>query len=40
LRKRLELDVHSKERFMRKYEEILRQYYRTIAEQNRKKEGE
>ena len=34
------MDVYSRERFMPRYEEILRQYYRTIAEQGRRKEGE
>ncbi|MBM4069476.1 MAG: hypothetical protein FJ271_11080 [Planctomycetes bacterium] len=38
--KRLEMDAYSRERFMPRYEELLRQYYRTIAEQTRRKEGE
>lgn len=38
--KRLEMDAYSRERFMPRYEELLRQYYRTIAEQGRRKEGE
>jgi hypothetical protein len=38
--RRMEMDAYSRERFMRRYEDILRQYYRTIAEQNRRKEGE
>jgi len=36
--KRLEMDAYSRERFMPRYDDILRQYYRTIAEQGRKKE--
>ena len=36
--KRLEMDAYSKERFMPKYEDLLRQYYRTIAEQGRRKD--
>jgi len=36
--KRLEMDAYSKERFMPRYEEVLRQYYRTIAEQGQKKD--
>ncbi len=36
-----ELDVHARERFMPRYEDLLRQYYRTIAEQGtRRKEGD
>ena len=36
-----QLDVHARERFMPRYEDLLRQYYRTIAEQGtRRKEGE
>jgi hypothetical protein len=38
--KRLEMDVYSKERFLPRYEELLRQYYRTIAEQGRRQEGD
>jgi hypothetical protein len=38
--KRQEMDAYSRERFMAKYDELLRQYYRTIAEQGRKKDGE
>jgi hypothetical protein len=38
--KRQEMDAYAKERFLRKYEEILRQYYRTISEQGRRKDGE
>ncbi len=34
--KRQEMDAYSKERFLPKYDEILRQYYRTISEQGRK----
>lgn len=36
--KRLEMDAYSKERFMPKYEDLLRQYYRTIAEQGRRRD--
>jgi hypothetical protein len=39
-KKRMELDVHARERFMPKYQELLRQYYRNIAEQNQKKGGD
>ena len=39
-KKRKELDIYASERFMPKYEEILRQYYRKLAEQNSKKEGD
>jgi hypothetical protein len=35
--KRLEMDAYSRERLMPAYEELLRQYYRAIAEQNRRK---
>jgi hypothetical protein len=38
--KRLEMDVHARERFMPKYEDLLRQYYRTIAEQGKRRDGE
>jgi hypothetical protein len=34
------MDAYSKERFLPKYDDLLRQYYRTIAEQGRKKEGD
>jgi hypothetical protein len=37
LMKRLEMDAYSKERFMPRYDEILQQYYRAVAEQGRKK---
>jgi hypothetical protein len=37
-KKRLEMDTYSKERFMPRYDEQLQQYYRTIAEQGRKKD--
>ena len=40
LMKRLEMDAYSKERFMLRYDEVLRQYYRTIAEQGQKKDDE
>jgi hypothetical protein len=35
---RLEMDVYSKERFMPRYDDLLRQYYRSIAEQSMKKD--
>jgi hypothetical protein len=35
-RKRQEMEVYGKERFLRKYEELLRQYYRTISENDRR----
>jgi hypothetical protein len=38
--KRQEMDAYSRERFMPKYDELLRQYYRTISEQGRKKDGD
>jgi hypothetical protein len=37
---RPKMDVYSRERFMPRYEDLLRQYYRTIAEQGRRNEGE
>ncbi|MFO0863271.1 MAG: hypothetical protein U0744_01185 [Gemmataceae bacterium] len=40
LKKREEMDAFARERLMPRYEEILRQYYRTIAEQGRKKDIE
>lgn len=40
LSKRQEMDAYAKERFLPKYDEILRQYYRTISEQGRRKDGE
>jgi hypothetical protein len=36
--KRQEMDAYSRERFMPRYDELLRQYYRTLSEQNRKKD--
>jgi hypothetical protein len=36
--KRQEMDAYSRERFMPRYDELLRQYYRTLAEQSRKKD--
>jgi len=36
--KRMEMDAYSKERFMPRYDEILQQYYRTIAEQGQRKD--
>lgn len=38
--KRQEMDAYARERFMREYEDLLRQYYRTIAEQDRRSEGD
>jgi hypothetical protein len=38
--KRQEMDAYARERFMPKYDELLRQYYRTISEQGRKKDGD
>jgi len=35
--KRLEMDAYSKERFMPRYDEMLQQYYRAVAEQGRGK---
>jgi hypothetical protein len=40
LSRRQEMDAYSRERFMPRYEDLLREYYRTIAEQNRRKEGD
>lgn len=34
--KRQEMDAYSRERFMPRYEDILREYYRTIAERSRR----
>ena len=39
-RKREEMDTYARERFMPRYEELLRQYYRTISEQSRKTKGD
>jgi hypothetical protein len=36
--KRQEMDAYSRERFMPRYDELLRQYYRTLSEQSRKKD--
>ena len=38
--KRQEMDAYAKERFLQKYDQILRQYYRTISEQGRRKDGD
>jgi hypothetical protein len=38
--KRQEMDAYAKERFLKKYDEILRQYYRTISEQGRRKDSD
>lgn len=40
LNKRQEMDAYARERFLPKYDEILRQYYRTISEQSRHGGGE
>src|SRR5262245_50375827 len=37
-RKQQEMDVYSRDRFPQKYEELLREYYRTIAEQDQRRE--
>jgi hypothetical protein len=37
LTKRLEMDAYSRERFMPRYDEMLQQYYRTVAEQGKGK---
>ena len=37
-KKRQEMDIYSKQRFLPKYEDLLRQYYRTISESDRRKE--
>jgi len=34
--KRMEMDAYSREKFMGKYEDLLREYYRTIAERGRR----
>jgi hypothetical protein len=39
-KERQEMDAYARERFLRKYEEILRQYYRTISEQDRRRDRE
>jgi hypothetical protein len=39
-RQRQEMDTYARERFMPRYEELLRQYYRTISEQGRKTKGD
>jgi hypothetical protein len=36
--KRMEMDAYSRERFMGKYEDLLREYYRTIAERGVRKD--
>jgi hypothetical protein len=38
--KRQEMDAYSRERFLQRYDELLRQYYRSIAAQNRRKGSE
>jgi hypothetical protein len=37
-KKRMELEIYGKERFLPKYEDLLRQYYRTISESDRRKD--
>jgi hypothetical protein len=39
-RQRQDMDTYARERFMPRYEELLRQYYRTISEQGRKTKGD
>jgi len=39
-RQRQEMDAYARERFMPRYEQLLRQYYRTISEQGRKTKGD
>ena len=34
------MDTYARERFMPRYEELLRQYYRTLSEQGRKTKGD
>lgn len=36
---RMEMDAYSRERFMARYSELLKQYYSTIAERGRRREG-
>jgi hypothetical protein len=36
--RRMEMDAYGRERFMRRYDELLQQYYRTISEQNRRRD--
>jgi hypothetical protein len=36
--RRLEMDAYARERLMERYQELLRQYYRTISEQSRQKD--
>ena len=40
LNKRQEMDAYARDRFLPKYDEILRQYYRTISEQSRHRDGD
>jgi hypothetical protein len=39
-RQRQEMDTYARERFMPRYEELLRQYYRTVSEHSRKTKGD
>jgi hypothetical protein len=39
-KKRQEMDTYSKEQFMPQYEQLLRQYYETIAAQGKNKGGD
>jgi hypothetical protein len=39
-KEREKMNALASDRMIPRYEELLRQYYRTIAEQGRKKEGE
>jgi hypothetical protein len=34
------MDAFARERFMERYQEILRAYYRNLAESNRRKDGD
>jgi len=36
--RRQEMDAYQRERFLQRYEDLLRQYYRTLSEQNRKRD--
>ncbi len=37
---RMEMDAYARERFMARYSELLKQYYSTIAERGRRREGD
>jgi hypothetical protein len=36
--RRMEMDAYGRERFMRRYDDLLQQYYRTISEQSRRRD--